>query len=478
MIELSNNISEYIKSTFGNDYYHKYQNFVESKYPISIRLRDSDFDKHQTLKSLKEQGVELEPYNVIKNAYRVLKGEEIIGKTVEHTLGRYYIQSLSSMIPPLVLNPSRDDVVLDLCAAPGSKSTQLSELMEYKGTLYSNEPNLNRVKALIHNLDKMNTVNMCVIKDKGELVGKKFPNFFDKVLVDAPCSALGVVQKKQEVSNWWNPKSVDKISQLQLKLLISAIRAAKVGAEIVYSTCTLTVEENEYILDKVIKKYPVKIVEFELSLPHINGFTKIGEYNFDDSLKFTKRIIPWEIRSEGFFVSKLVKTEEIEAKNIKLPKPGNKIFVAYNNKKFNKYFNELSDYFGFPKNILENYKFVVNNKDINFINSDMLEYEPSFFIRVGTKFGVIDKNDHLKLNSHAAQIIGQYATRNIIALNDSKELKSYLSGGVFNKKVEGNGQKIVHFNNLILGTAVVNNNQIKSQFPRSKRTGAILIPEN
>ncbi len=453
-----------------------YEKFHESKYPTILRLSDIQSNHSSIIESLANQGIELEKIENVPNGYIVKSGEDIVGKTVEHTLGKYYIQSLSSMIPPLVLKPTKDDVVLDLCAAPGSKSTQLAEMMEYKGTLYSNEPSLNRVKALVHNLDKMNTLNMSVIKEKGEVLSKRFPEYFDKILVDAPCSALGVVQKKQEVSNWWSPKSVDNISSLQLKLLISAIKMAKVGAEIVYSTCTLTIEENEWIIDKVLKKYPVDLLEFELELPHINGFTKIAEYNFDERLRLTKRIIPWEIKSEGFFVAKLVKTGKTESVN-SFTKTGilKKRMVGYEDKRIKKYLNDVSSHFGIEKDVFSNYKYLINNNDINFINSDSIEYDPNFFLRIGTKFGIIDKNDTLKLNSHAAQILGKFANKNVISLENEEELKIYFAGGVIYKEVGERGQKIVKFKELFLGTAVAIENQLKSQFPRSKRTGSISI---
>ena len=476
MIELSSNISEYIQSIFGDYFLKRYEEFVESKYPTIIRLSNTQENHNHLIDSLLKQGIELRNISNVPNAYEVISGNENIGKTIEHTLGKYYIQSLSSMIPPLILNPSKEDVVLDLCAAPGSKSTQLAELMKYEGTLYSNEPNLSRVKALVHNLDKMNTVNMSVIKEKGEVLSKTFPNYFNKILVDAPCSALGVVQKKQEVSNWWNLKQVDVISSLQLRLLISAIKMAKVGAEIVYSTCTLTVEENELIIDKVLSKYPVKLEFFDLNLPHENGFVNIGNYNFNETLSLTKRIIPWVLKSEGFFVAKLKKTEPTENPTPNYTKSRDKKFaVDANNKKIKKYINESAEYFGINLDVFNTYKYIINGNDINITNSDSLDYDPNYFLRVGTKFGLIDKNDKLKLNSHAAQILGKFATKNIIEIETEDELKSYFSGGIIYRSDLVKGQKIVKYNKYFLGTGVAIENQLKSQFPRSKRTGNITI---
>lgn len=475
MIELSSSISDYILETFGGDFLENYKLFVESKYLPAIRFPVNDKTILSTIKSLEEQGIELEQIHEIPHSFFVKKGEDLIGKTIEYTLGKYYIQSLSSMIPPMILNPAETDIVLDLCAAPGSKSTQLAEIMNYKGTLFSNEPNLNRIKALIHNLDKMNIINMSVIKDKGELLSKYFNNYFDKILVDAPCSALGVVQKKQEVSNWWSEKSANTISDLQLRLLISGIKMAKPGGEIVYSTCTLTIEENEFIIDKVLKKYPVELVEFDLKLKHVNGYTKIKDFVFDESLKMTKRIIPWEIKSEGFFIAKLRKKGTTESSKHHFNKFTKKVIVSAQSPKIKNYLKEVSDHFGIPIQQFANYKYLINGNDINFVNVESQEFDPDFFLRIGTKFGIIDKNNSLKLHSHAMQILGNFADKNIYEIATENDLKIYMSGGNIKSNFSVNGQKIIKYKNMILGAGTANENSLKSQFPRSKRTSNISI---
>ena len=138
----------------------------------------------------------------MQNTLKVTEGSELTGKTLEHILGHYYVQSLSSMLPPIVLAPDKNDIVLDLCAAPGSKTTQLAELMHNDGTLIANEIQLSRLKALVHNIERMNIANVGVVHQKGELLSKAYGNYFDKILVDAPCSGLGIIQKKDEVTKW------------------------------------------------------------------------------------------------------------------------------------------------------------------------------------------------------------------------------------------------------------------------------------
>jgi 16S rRNA (cytosine1407-C5)-methyltransferase len=473
-MELSNNISSYIKTVFGSDYLTKYKQFFESKYSTTLRFSIPLEEQEVIITELQKYGIELQPIKSVPNAYYVIEGEDIVGKTLEHSIGKYYIQSLSSMIPPIVLNPNKNDIVMDLCAAPGSKSTQLAKLMNNEGTLYSNEPNLNRVKALVHNLDKMNAVNMGVLKQRGEILSKYFEEYFDKILVDAPCSALGVVQKKNEVTKWWETERVDRISELQLKLLISAIKMAKIGAEIVYSTCTLTVEENEFVVNKVLEKYPVELVEFEIDVPYKPGFTEVNGFKFHPSLAKTKRILPWEIKSEGFFISKLIKIDKTEPTiKAKLTKSKKKILKS-NSTSIRKYINDIQNHFNIPNDVFNKYQYILLGNNINFVSNNWNEYNPDFFERIGTKFGLIDKNNFGRLHSHAAQIIGKYAEKNIFELKNEDELRQYFLGGIIKRTVVEKGQKIVKYKDMFLGTGVALKDSFKSQFPRSKRANDII----
>jgi len=163
------------------------------------------------------------------------------------------------MLPPIVLHPSEKDLVLDLCSAPGSKTTQLAEMMKNKGRLVVNELEMDRIKALVFNLDKMNFLNCGIVHQRGEILSKYYDSYFDKILVDAPCSGLGIIQKKSEVNKWWSVERVNNLVEIQNKLLVSAIKMLKVGGELVYSTCTLTPEENELIINRILEKYPVDV---------------------------------------------------------------------------------------------------------------------------------------------------------------------------------------------------------------------------
>ncbi len=204
MIEVSENIKSYLTSLYGKYAADEYVDFIRREPTQYIRVNNLKANKKSLMKRLRDDlSISTEEIELIPNALKIKSGNQFLGKTVEHIIGQYYIQGLSSMIPPLILNPSSNDIVLDLCSAPGSKTTGLGEMMNSRGTLIANEIALERVKMLVYNIDRMNLMNTGVMHFKGETLSKTFSEYFDKILVDAPCSGLGIIQKKEEVSNWW-----------------------------------------------------------------------------------------------------------------------------------------------------------------------------------------------------------------------------------------------------------------------------------
>ncbi len=475
MYTIGENISAYILKHFGNDYLNNYAKYVEEDHSQYIRIPSGKTDAKEIITRLEAYNIRVEKLSCIANAYRVNAGSENLGKTIEYTIGKYYIQSLSSMLPPLVLSPSENDKTLDLCAAPGSKSTQLSEMMNYKGTLYSNEVSGSRLRVLVYNLDKMSALNMGVINFKGENLSKVYDNYFDKILVDAPCTALGVLQKKNEVNSWWDESKVDLLSRMQIKLLVSAIKMLKVGGEIVYSTCTLAIEENELVLDTVLNNYPVELVPIELPVNSVDAILEFEGRKLNPQIKNAKRVIPWEIDSEGFFVAKLrkvSKTEPNEKLNLKKRDPQ---LLTSNKKEIIEKLKHVEERFGIPFNILSRYKYLIKKNDIFFVDKNWEAESLSPFTRIGTKFGVFDRRGFTHLHSNAARVLAEYISANIIEIENEADLKKYLQGQTIKGDYSPNGQRVIKWKNEILGTASASGDGLKSQFPRSLRSHEIIF---
>lgn len=229
----------------------------------------------------------------------------------EYGQGKIYIQSLSSMIPAVVLDPHGNENILDITAAPGSKTTQMAALMNNKGTIIANDISRARMYKLKDNLRNFHVKNTTLTFIHGEQIWKKYPELFDKTLVDAPCSMEGRFKTSDHDSyKDWSFKKVKELSHRQKYLLRSAISATKVGGSIIYSTCTLSPEENEEVIDWVLGKENGKIhlekIEVQGLDQATNGLTSWKEKVFDPSLSKTLRIMPNDIY-EGFFVAKIVK---------------------------------------------------------------------------------------------------------------------------------------------------------------------------
>jgi len=477
--KISDKVYDYLTEIYGKESAEKYLNYIEEYPSVYVRVNDLKIERDELVKRLnKRYNIEPEIYDVLPNTLKFQEREEDLGKTLEIVLGYYYIQGFSSMLPPYVLNPSENDKVLDLCSAPGSKTTQIAELMNNRGTLIVNEVKLDRIKALIYNLDRLNIINTGVIHSKGELLTKYYLNYFDKILVDAPCSGLGIMQKKIEVNQWWSIDRVNKLHNLQVRLLVAAIKMLKPGGEVVYSTCTLTPEENELVIEKLLRKYPVEVMDIDLPVKYRNGFTSYDGKQLHPDLEKAIRILPWEADSDGFFMIKLRKTEEtdpLEKERWKISYTSE--FLKSSNKKIKKYLSYISETFGIDEEIFLQYNYILKRRDIYFLNNNWDDDNLGLFHRIGTKFGTIDKRDDIVLHTNAAQILDKHITKNIYQVKDKDELRHYLAGGlIVNDSIEL-GQYVIKYNDYVLGTAIVTSGGIKSRFPRSKRTQTIRLGE-
>lgn len=232
-----------------------------------------------------------------------------LGRALEHLLGSYYIQELSSMLPVIALYPKENEFYLDLCASPGSKTTQAGAIMKNSGTIIANEVNIGRMRILASNLERCGVTNTVITKKDGRDICRKFSEkkfLFDKILVDAPCSGEGTLRSSPKTLLIWNIKMIKSLSKLQKQLLKNAFFSLKKGGEMVYSTCTHAPEENEEVVDYILKEFEneIEIIDFELPLKTRPGITEWEGKTYDKRLKLSKRVYPQDNNTEGFFVAK------------------------------------------------------------------------------------------------------------------------------------------------------------------------------
>lgn len=261
-------------------------------------------------KSLTQQGFHLQAVPWYHDAFILgNKSTRELTETDEYKQGFFYIQNLSSMIPALVLDPKPQEKILDLCAAPGSKTTHLAMLMQNSGEIIANDLSRKRLFKLKANLAANDVTNTTVTNIVGEKLWQRSPEYFDKTLVDVPCSMEGrICLTDLETDKDWSLKKVKMLAHKQKYLLRSAISATKVGGIIVYSTCTLSPEENEGIIDWILKKMPnaITIERIQISNAPLQPGIQHWNKNFAPEAAHTARIFPSKTM-EGFFVAKLRK---------------------------------------------------------------------------------------------------------------------------------------------------------------------------
>jgi len=231
-----------------------------------------------------------------------------IGNLYEHTLGYIYVQEPASAIPPIVLDPKPGDAVLDMCAAPGSKTGQIAAMMENKGFLVANEYSGMRIAALGINLQRMGVANAVIVNGDGNRINKELK--FNKILVDGPCSGTGTIRKSPKTLMIWNPNMIKRLGKTQLYLLRNAYKHLLPGGTLVYSTCTLEPDENEAVVSNFLAEHPdMKIVPIELNIVRSDPVVSFNGVDYNPAVKDCLRIYPQDNDSEGFFVAKFIKAD-------------------------------------------------------------------------------------------------------------------------------------------------------------------------
>lgn len=296
-----------IKKLMGNEtdlffsfYFKPLDNWIRIN-TLKISCEDLIF----RLKNRWEISQPFENKEIIKIMSPLKPGE--LGKTKEHLFGYYYIQDISSMMPVIALKPQNDEKILDLCAAPGSKTTYIAAMMKNEGLLIANDYKINRIIILNGNLQRCGVSNCIVTREDAIKLCKKLEGKikFDKILVDAPCSGEGT--RSDITFKIWNIKMIKILSLKQKKILANAIKCLKEDGIIVYSTCTLSPEENEEVIDFIIKNFNMKVEKIKLPIKTRHGIIRWDDKKYDNEVRKCVRIYPQDNNSEGFFIAKLRK---------------------------------------------------------------------------------------------------------------------------------------------------------------------------
>ncbi len=322
MANLPDSFSERMKQQLGDEYADYLSSFRQKCYN-GIRINTRKLEP-EVFEKISPFG--LRPIPWVKNGYYIDADKP--GAHPYYYAGLYYVQEPSAMTPASLLPVVPGDRVLDLCAAPGGKSTELAARLKGKGVLVSNDISNSRAKALLKNLELFGADNILVVSEAPNKLVDYFPEYFDKILVDAPCSGEGMFRKSPAIMKNWEQYGTEYYHKLQLEILPQAIKMLKPGGYLLYSTCTFSPEENEGSIQTVLDAYPELSV---VSAIETNGITSDGRdfsgfsYGHPEwvdhgnvELSKTLRLWPHRLEGEGHFIALLQKGETL-SEHEKLP---------------------------------------------------------------------------------------------------------------------------------------------------------------
>lgn len=275
---------------------------IENKYQKYIRVNTIKINSFHLYDLLKDKGIQLEKTS-LSYVFKV-KNSSNIGSTIEYLSGFYYIQDISSCFAVEAMDLAKNQMVLDMCSAPGGKTTLIAQKMSNTGIIIALEPNKSRLNALTFNLSRCGIYNTCILNIKGE--DFKTDIGFDKILLDAPCSCEGIIFKDPRRKNSHSLSDIKECSNKQKTLLEAALNLLKPNGTIIYSTCSFAPEENECVIDELYnnQKYNFSIEPLDFGLEGLQAYSKKV---FTKDMKNARRFYPHIHDTIGFFIAKLRK---------------------------------------------------------------------------------------------------------------------------------------------------------------------------
>ena len=308
MADLPQSFLDSMKEILGEDY-EAFLTGIDGQRQYGLRVN--------TLKMNLEEFERIAPFHLkkvpwISNGY-FYNAEDVPAKHPFYSAGLYYLQEPSAMTPASRLKVQPGERVLDLCAAPGGKATELGAALQGEGLLVANDINTARAKALLRNLELFGISNSFVTNEPPHVLAERFPEFFHKIMVDAPCSGEGMFRKNPAVVDSWKEKGPEYFSKLQREIIVQAADMLLPGGMMFYSTCTFSPLENEKTITHLLKERPdMEVVPMEAYENFADGLTSYKDEAFDESCKLCRRIWPHKMSGEGHFMALLHKKSGAE----------------------------------------------------------------------------------------------------------------------------------------------------------------------
>ncbi len=422
----------------------------------------------------KQAGWEIEPVPWCKEGFFIDREnrEHALGKDLMHLLGHVYMQEASSMLPVELLDPQPGEAILDMAAAPGSKTTQIAAKMGSRGVVVANDMQEKRLGTLKSALHRAGVINYVITKKMGQWFGNEMTERFDRVLCDAPCTAQGTVRKDADALKYSSKDSVGKMAKLQRQLLESAVHAAKVGGRIVYSTCTLTPEENEIVVRDILNKYCDQLTVVDPGkLPFKNWKSKKAvkdsvtvQKSLEGKSKFPfLRIWPQTYNTEGFFCAVLEKTAT--TKYAKHNKPEYFQERPLRGKEQEDIGEHIEEIYGTSFMDAESQLFeredqiILSTKDVRNFSLPVTNYS------LGLPYAKRVGGSRFRITHDLAIRLGQMASCNVLNLGE-EQMKELLNGKDTECSVDISGDTILLWNGLGLGLGLAKDGVLKNRLDR------------
>ena len=287
---------------------------ISCSFPLKKAIRCNTLkvrDCNTLIEGLSEKGFKLKEVNWMPYFYWVESQPRnpSLGSTLEYLSGFYYIQSPVSGVPVIELQPQESDKVLDMAAAPGGKTSFISQLMGNKGLVLAVERSRERIKSLLSNLSRLGVSNVVLLRQDVTRLGNVYENYFDKILLDAPCSGEGLIPEDPSRRTKTTLEDLRWFFEKQIFLIDLAYKMLKPGGTLVYSTCSIAPEENELVVNYLVENYEAKILPATRQYPALPGLTSYRNHTLSEELSKCLRFYPHVSGTEGFFACKIAKED-------------------------------------------------------------------------------------------------------------------------------------------------------------------------
>ncbi|MBQ7466968.1 MAG: hypothetical protein IJS74_02720 [Clostridia bacterium] len=440
-----------------------YENYIASfshapKRAVRVNhnfISDSDFEKTFPYPVKKIEGIE--------GAYLLETGEKI-GNSVFHHAGMIYLQEPSSMLAATALEVKEGDLVCDMCSAPGGKASQILDKNK-TGIVVCNEFVRPRANVLFSNIERQGFKNAIITSLDTSVLAENFANYFDKILVDAPCSGEGMFRKEPETISEWNEGLPQFNSQRQLEILANADKMLKQGGTLVYSTCTFNLIENELVVTQFCEKYGYKICDLpEVVQKNAKSGFDIAKFGYKtNNVDTTKcaRCFPQDNFGEGQFIAKLQKISENNGEIYKQKSNFDKL----SNSEMLLIKDFLKQTIG--ETDFEFYKI----KDDIFISEKSLPGVSKGVLGYGVKLGTLAKNRIEPFHQFFKAYGNQF--KNKVELKEENDIKNYLYGNEIDIDKNLSGLVSVTYHGAVLGGGKAVQGKLKNYYPKGLRNNKL-----